>query len=69
MPDFVCIFGKLEASDLDAAAVIEQAELNAFRMGGKEGKVRALSIEARAETVPFARRDMKMRALGVHLIL
>ena len=69
VPDFVGVFRKLDAGDLDTAAFVEQAKFDTLGVCGKESEVGTLSIEARAELVPLARRDMKMRALSVHLIL
>ena len=57
VPDLIGVLGKREPVQLAPAALVEQAELDLFRVRGKEGEVNAFAVPGRAERTRLTRID------------
>jgi hypothetical protein len=61
--DFVGVFGQVDALPLFFAFVVEEAELDARRVRGKQSEVDALSIPPRSARKRIALADVNFSAL------
>ena len=60
--DLIGVFGQLEPRDLLVAGAVEEADLDLGGVGGKERKVGALAVPARAEREGRAFPDLEIAA-------
>lgn len=66
VPDFIGVIRQIHPGDLNAAAGIVEAQLDAIGVGGKQGKINPFARVAGTQPLPLAGKNFEVGRLDVH---